>query len=81
MPLNWSHHQVTTLSQADGTQVKTEIDYGTDDTGRIFGEVRTESPVFIAFHLRKIVGRYLSCEQAKTAIQNVHNLLQENKDD
>ena len=81
MALNWSHHSVTSISPVDGTQTTQEIDYGTDDTGRIFGEVRDESPVFIAFHLRKIVGRYLSCEQAKTAIQNVHNLLQENKDD
>lgn len=74
MQLNWQRIDVTTISD-NGISRKNPTDFGTDETGRIFGEVRDESPVFIALHLRKPVGRYLNAESAKAAIQLVHDIV------
>lgn len=79
MDLLWTSKNVSVLNDAGITR-NYQIDYGLDDTGRIYGEIRHDVPVFTAFHLRKVVGRYLENDKARAAIQSVHEIVAASKE-
>ena len=66
MPLIW-----------DGPRGPEQKYYGTDDTNRIFGEIKPKNDVVVALHLGHVVGRYLDVDSAQIAIDLVHERLSE----